>query len=118
MWIEHVYEAVGYPSQFVVHMHYACGVTFMWAGGALEWLARLGIEPSEVQQVLQYGKRWPRQGCTSAGAVLTVWGRTRTGRALLVVLWPEQGSMNAHITAARELTAGEEAELTRWEATR
>lgn len=93
-------------------------MVFRWAGGALEWLARLGIEPYAVQQVLQYGRRWPRQGYSTAGTVLTVWGRTRTGRALLVVLWPEQDSLDSHITAARELTADEEAELQRWEATR
>src|SRR5262249_38738427 len=59
-----------------------------------------------------------QQGHTAAGTVLTVWGRTRTRRALLVVLWPEQDSLDSYITAARELTADEEAELQRWEATR
>jgi hypothetical protein len=99
-------------------MHYSGSVAFKWAGGALEWLVRLGIEPYEVLQVLQYAKRWPRQGHSPAGTVLTVWGRTRTGRALLVVLWPERGSLDSTITAARELTADEEAQLQRWEATR
>jgi hypothetical protein len=93
-------------------------MAFRWASGVLEWLVRLGIEPYEVQQVLQYGKRWPRQGHTAAGTVLTVWGRTRAGRALLVVLWPEQDSLDSYITAARELTADEEGEMRRWEATR
>jgi len=58
------------------------------------------------------------QGRTPAGTTLTVWGRTRTGRALLVVLWPERGSLDSYITGARELSADEEAELERWEATR
>jgi hypothetical protein len=101
-----------------VRAHYTDDVAFWWASGALEWLARLGIEPYEVLHVLQCDKRWPRQGHTPAGAVPTVWGRTRTGRALLVVLWPERDSLDAYITAARELTAAEEAELRRWEATR
>ncbi|MFC3386255.1 hypothetical protein [Couchioplanes azureus] len=93
-------------------------MAFQWASGVLDWLAQRGIEAYEVQQVLQYGKRWPRQGRTPAGAVLTIWGRTRTGRALLVVLWPGQGSLDAYITGGRELTADEETELRRWEATR
>lgn len=49
---------------------------------------------------------------------VTIWGRTRTGRSLLVVLWPEQGSLDAYVTGGRELTVEEEAELRRWEATR
>lgn len=93
-------------------------MVFTWAGGALEWLARQGIQPYEVLQVLRSGKRWPRQGHSPAGTVSTVWGRTVAGRALLVALWPDQGSLDSHITAARELTTGEEAELRRWEATR
>jgi hypothetical protein len=101
-----------------VRLHYSGSVTIRWASGALEWLARLGIEPYEVHQVLQYGKRWPRPGRTPVGTALTVWGRTHTGRALLVVLWPERGSLDSDITAARELTADEETELKRWEATR
>ncbi len=102
----------------VVDTHYSGSVAFRWVSGALEWLFRMGIHPYEVLQVLQYGKRWPRQGHTPAGTVLTVWGRTHTGRALLVVLWPESGSLDSYITAARQLTADEEAELQRWEATR
>lgn len=90
-------------------------MAFRWASGVLDWLAERGIEPYEVQQVLQYGKRWPRQGHTLQGAVLTIWGRTRAGRALLVVLWPEQDSLDSYITGARELSAEEEAELRRWE---
>jgi hypothetical protein len=35
---------------------------------------------------------------------------------LLVVLWPEQGSLDNYITGARELSADDEAELRRWEA--
>ena len=84
----------------------------------MEWLADRGIEAYEIQQVLQYGKRWPRQGHSPAGVTPTIWGRTRDGRALLVVLWPEQGSLDSYITGARDLTVGEEAELQQWEATR
>ncbi|MDT5034733.1 MAG: hypothetical protein QOC94_4904 [Actinoplanes sp.] len=101
-----------------MQLHYTDEVAFRWASGVLDWLAERGIEPYEVQQILQYGKRWPRRGNTAQGAVLTIWGRTLAGRALLVVLWPEQGSLDNYITGARELAAGEEAELQRWEASR
>jgi hypothetical protein len=104
--------------RFVVRLHYTGDVAFRWASGVLDWLAERGIEPYEVQQVLQYGKRWPRQGHTAQGAVLTIWGRTRAGRALLVVLWPERDSLDKYIAGARELDAGEEAELQSWEAGR
>src|SRR5690348_14239205 len=102
----------------VVHPHYSEGVGFWWALGALEWLARAGIEPYEVMQVLAYARRWPRPARTPAGGALTIWGRTRTGRALLVVLWPERGTVDHQITLARELTADEETQLQAWEATR
>jgi hypothetical protein len=84
----------------------------------MDWLATRGIEPYEVDQVLAYGKRWPRVGHGPFGAVITVWGRTRAGRALMVAIWPEKGSLDSYITGARELTPGEDAELRRWEATR
>src|SRR5262245_32941488 len=63
----------------VVRLHYRASMTLRWAGGSLEWVARLGIDPYEVLQVLQYNRRWPRQGHTPAGTVPTVWGRTRRG---------------------------------------
>jgi hypothetical protein len=69
-------------------------------------------------QVLGYAKRWPRPGYSPTGTVLTVWGRTRTGRGLLVVLRPEQGSLDSQIVLARELTAEEDTQLQGWEATR
>lgn len=55
-----------------------------------EWItvvpARLtGIEPHEVMQVLAAPARWPRPAVDDVGIrVLTVWGRTRTGRALMI----------------------------------
>ncbi|HWH00052.1 MAG TPA: hypothetical protein VNV66_12200 [Pilimelia sp.] len=93
-------------------------MAFRWAAGALERLARAGIEPYEVMQVLGHGKRWPRQGHTPAGTVLTVWGRTRTGGRCWWCCGPRRGSLDSHITAARELDAAEVAELHGWEASR
>ena len=101
-----------------MHLHYTGDVAFRWASGILDWLAERDIEPYEVQQVLQYARRWPRPGHTERGAALTIWGRTRAGRALLVVLWAQQGSLDNYIVGARELSAGEEAELQNWEASR
>jgi hypothetical protein len=37
---------------------------------------------------------------------------------MLVVVWPESGSLDSYITAAPDLTGDEEAELQRWEAAR
>ena len=102
----------------VVRSHYSDGVGFWWAYGALEWLARAGVEPYEALQVLAYAKRWPRRAVGPAGTVPTIWGRTLTGRALLVVLRPEPGTLDHQIVLARELTAEEKAQLREWEATR
>jgi hypothetical protein len=56
-------------------------------------LAKLtGIEPHEVMQVLAAPGRWPRPAVDDVGIrVLTVWGRTRTGRALMVALRHKDG---------------------------
>jgi hypothetical protein len=58
-----------------------------------EWVPALlamlkGIEPYEVRQVLEDPRpRWPRRAVGAGGvAVMTVWGRTRAGRRLIVVL--------------------------------
>lgn len=93
-------------------------MAYRWALGALARLARAGIEPFEAMQVLAYGRRWPRRAHSPIGVVLTVWGRTKTGRPLLVLLRPQAGTLDARIVSARDLTAAEEDELARWEATR
>ncbi|BCJ66321.1 hypothetical protein GCM10009779_56400 [Polymorphospora rubra] len=58
-----------------------------------EWVPLLlatlkGIEPYEVRQVLEDQRpRWPRRAVGAGGvSVLAVWGRTRAGRRLIVVL--------------------------------
>jgi hypothetical protein len=86
-----------------------------------EWLPLLlqtlvGIEPSEVLQVLQKGRRWPRPAVGDGIPMLAIWGRTRAGRYLIVVLRPTDVSHDWLIVGAREMTAEQAAEYDRWEA--
>ena len=77
--------------------------------------ALVGIEPHEVRQVLEATRRWPRTGTgPSDTPVLTVWGRTRTGRGLIVALY-HLGGFTWKILGARDMTGPESAEYTRWE---
>jgi hypothetical protein len=48
--------------------------------------------------------------------VLAVWGRTRAGRHLIVVLRATEVSHDWLIVGAREMTAAQAAEYDRWEA--
>lgn len=80
--------------------------------------ALVGIEPYEVRQVLEAKYRWPRLGADPAGSrVLTLWGRTRAGRALIVAVY-QVGGFTWKIIGAREMTGEELAEFVRWEETR
>jgi hypothetical protein len=88
-----------------------------------EWvpllLARLrGILPYEVLQVLEDKRpRWPRPAVGAGGVrVLAVWGQTRAGRRLIVVLRPTEVSHDWLIIGAMEMTAAQAAEFDRWEA--
>jgi hypothetical protein len=84
----------------------------------LDRLAERGLKPDEVMQVLNGNRRWPRRGTDSIGLQpLTIWGRTGTGRALLVALRPLAGR-DWEIVGARDLTSSEVAELEKWEAGR
>jgi hypothetical protein len=73
-------------------------------------------EPDEVMQVLGSASRWPRPAVGLGGVrVLTVWGRTGTGRALMVAL-RRKDEWDWWIAGARELNPAELAELEQWEA--
>ena len=86
---------------------------YEWVREVLDKLA--GVEPYEVLQVLSSPRRWPRPATTSDGLqVLTIWGRTRTGRSLLIGL-RRKDEWDWWIVGARELTPGEAAELQNWE---
>jgi hypothetical protein len=88
---------------------------------AYEWievvLAKLvGIDPSEVTEVLSDERRWPRPAIALGGVeVLTMWGRTDAGRPLMVAL-RRKDDWDWWIAGARELTPAESAQLERWEA--
>jgi hypothetical protein len=88
-------------------------VGFEWPEWALAGLR--GIEPGEVLAVLNAERRWPRTMVSDTGVqVLTVWGRTRAGRALLVAV-RQVGRWDWEILGARDLRQEEAEELTRWE---
>ena len=77
---------------------------YEWDSGALEWIARYGLEPGEVLQVL-YARKWPRVAVTPEGLlVLTLWGRPMPGHPF-----------DAWIVNARLLNDAELTELAQWE---
>lgn len=60
---------------------------YEWWIGVRTFLERSDIRAWEVMEVLYSAARWPRPARTRDGLpVLTVWGRTDEGRALVVVL--------------------------------
>ena len=89
---------------------------YEWDSGALEWIARYGLEPGEVLQVL-YARKWPRVAVTPEGLrVLTLWGRTRAGKGIMVAVRPTPGHpLDAWIVNARPLNDAELTELAQWE---
>ncbi|MEV0136154.1 hypothetical protein AB0H83_47925 [Dactylosporangium sp. NPDC050688] len=64
-------------------------------------------------------RRWPRTATDAKTGlqVLTIWGRTMTGRALIVAEY-HVGGLTWKIIGSRELTPAELDELARWEGTR
>ena len=87
---------------------------YEWDDWALAGLK--GIEPYEVRQVLEESEpRWPRPAVGPGGqVVLTVWGRTRGGRALIVAVFHVEG-FTWKVVGARDMSSGELAEFSRWE---
>ena len=69
----------------------------------------------QVLHVLEAELRWTRPAVDPAGLrVLTIWGRTRAGRALIVAAY-QSGGQTWKIIGARELRAHELAEFAKWE---
>lgn len=88
---------------------------YEWEDWALA--ALVGIEPYEVRQALEAKRRWPRRATSASGMqVLTVWGRTLTGRPLIVAVYHVSG-FTWKIIGARDMTGKELIEFSRWEAT-
>jgi hypothetical protein len=91
-------------------------VPYEWDDWALA--ALVGIEPYEVRQVLEARRRLPRRATSATGvAVLTVWGRTATGRPLIVAVYHVAG-FTWKIVGARDMTDKELVEFSQWEETR
>ena len=90
---------------------------FKWALGALEHLPE-GIEPYEVMQVLSSTRpRFPVPAWSQGVHALTIWGRTDSGRALVVACVQRDG-LNYDVAGARELKSLERDLLEKWEEAR
>ena len=86
---------------------------YEWAELVLAMLRN--IEPYEVMQVLHEGRRWPRPAVgRSEVKMLTIWGRTRSGRPLIVRI-QRLADWDSVILGARDMTPAEVEEFTRWE---
>lgn len=94
--------------------------TYTWPVG-FEWITVVldklqGIESHEVTHVLSARSRWPRRAVGLGGVeVVTIWGRTHTGRPLMVAL-RRKDEWDWWIVGARELTRAETSRLEEWEA--
>lgn len=89
---------------------------YTWVPALLAMLT--GIEPYEVRQVLGDPRpRWPRRALGAGNiAVMTVWGRTRSGRPLIVVLRATDISHDWLIIGASEMTPEQVQQFQQWEA--
>lgn len=94
-------------------------VPYEWLPVALAVIARRGIEPYEVMQVLGALRRRPVRAVTPEGLVmLTIWGRTDAGRPLIVtVRLAGSGGFSAMIVGARDMSDEERKEFQGWETT-
>ena len=73
------------------------------------------IEPAEVMQVLAADQRLPVPGTARGVRVLAIFGRTRAGRPLMVLVRVDRGGFDHLIVGVRELTGEELAMVERWE---
>ncbi|GGK28172.1 hypothetical protein GCM10010124_21000 [Pilimelia terevasa] len=85
-----------------------------WLPAALESLR--GVQPHEVTQVLAAPRRMPVAAISGGVRIITVAGRTLTGRALIVAV-RRIDDFDQLILGARELTPAETARFEQWEAT-
>lgn len=88
-------------------------VELAWTRDAEDHVARHGVVRRDVEDVLD-GRYWRARG--RSGTAL-VYGRTRGGRPLLVVLAPGRDG-SAEVVTARDLTAAERRTLRRKETSR
>ncbi|GAB2529773.1 hypothetical protein GCM10027167_37510 [Nocardia heshunensis] len=85
---------------------------FEWQDWALAHL--FGIEPYEVRQVLAGEHRWPRMANDGNVVVLSIWGRTASGRPLIVAT-RQVDRWTWMIVGAREMRHDELKIFERWE---
>ena len=92
---------------------------YEWLQTAFAVLALFDIEPHEVMQVLYGSNRRPVPAVDPATGLrmLTIWGRTRSRRALIVTV-KQAGGYDILILGARDMTASERKEYEQWEITR
>ena len=70
-----------------------------------------------MRQALEAKRRWPRRATSiTAVPVLTIWGRTLAGRALIVAVYHVSG-FTWKIIGARDMTDKELVEFRQWEET-
>ncbi|MGH3450187.1 MAG: hypothetical protein ACRDQW_05555 [Haloechinothrix sp.] len=67
-----------------------------------------------MTQVLAAARRWPRVAEARGVRLLTISGRTRAGRPLIVFV-RQDGQWDWLIIGAREMTPGQLTEFERWE---
>ncbi|WP_227982232.1 hypothetical protein [Nocardia spumae] len=101
---------------------------YAWWIGVHSFLARADVAPWEVMEVLYSSQRWPRPARTAEGLpVTTVWGRTESGRPLVVLLRelppPSrtrdiQSRGTWEILMAAQMRSQQLEEFTAWEANR
>lgn len=89
------------------------GVGYEWLSEALQALR--DVEPYEVTQVLGAHRRMPVAAESAGIRFLTISGRTRAGRPLIVAV-RLIGGLDQQIIGARTLTPEELARFEAWEA--
>ena len=88
-------------------------MAYRWLAQALALLA--GIEPHEVLQVLSAERRMPMPAIAAGIQILTISGRTKNGRPLIVAI-RRIDEFDHLIIGAREMTVEELARFEEWEA--
>lgn len=81
-----------------------------WKEWSERHIARHGVRPGEVEEVVHQRPRLVRAG---KGGTTLVYGQTAAGRHLLVVLSPDPEGGTSFVVTARDLSRGEKAEFQR-----